>query len=168
MRVAVNLMAILLVVVGCGGDEPQATTEPTPSASPSSSVSPPAATPSENPLNSPIVGEWERVMTCQERVAALEQAGLGQFAAEHVAGNEMVPGISFDEPELIDPEHPCEGAVPRKHGHFFTSAGSFGSTDHQDRQVDDGTFEVVDASGCWAAQWAVAVASPGRPWRRSR
>jgi hypothetical protein len=196
MRVAITAVAALLAVTSCGGDEEPSPTQPSPTATGTSS---PQA--SEEAVASPIVGDWERVMTCEERVTALVDAGLGRFAAEHVAGNEMIPGISFDEPELIDPENPCKGAVPRKHGHFFTSDGSFGSTDHRGEQVDDGTFEVVDAhtvvisnpdatvtfkfriehaelfldpvmpscvkTGCWQAQWAVAVASPGRPWRRS-
>lgn len=191
MRVAISALAALLVMTACGGDE-----EPT-----TKTGAPPSRSATGQAIESPIVGDWERLMTCEERVSALEKAGLGQFAGEHVAGNEMIPGISFDEPELVDPENPCKGAVPRKHGHFFTSEGLFGSTDHKDRQVDDGTFELVDdrtvvitnpdasvtfdfriedgrlfldpvipscvKTGCWEAQWAVAVASPGRPWRRS-
>jgi len=196
MRVAITSIALLLAVTCCGGDEETSTTEPSPTPRGTSSASVP-----DDAVASPLVGDWERVMTCEERVTALEDAGLGQFAPEHVAGNEMVPGISFDEPELIDPENPCKGAVPRKHGHFFTSDGSFGSTDHRGNQVDEGTFEPLDAhtvvisnpdstvtfkfrikneelfldpvmpncvkNGCWQAQWAVAVASPGHPWRRS-
>jgi len=197
MRVAIVAMAFLLAVTGCGGDQEPTATEPTSSATDARS----SAKATEDPIASPIVGDWKRIMTCQERVSALEKAGLGQFAAEHVAGNELVPGISFDEPELIDPERPCAGAVPREHGHFFTSDGLFGSTDHKGRHVDEGTFELVNAhtvvitnpdasvtfsfkikhgqlfldpvmpncvrTGCWEAQWAVAVASPGHPWRRT-
>ena len=196
MYVAIVAIAFLLALTGCGGDEEQPASEPTSSATETSS----SATASGDTIASPLVGDWERRMTCEERVATLEKAGLGQFAAEHVAGNEFVPGISFDEPELIDPKQPCKGAVPRKHGHFFTSEGLFGSTDHKGRHVDEGTFELVDAhtveitnpdasvtfkfkikhgelllepvmpscveTGCWEAQWAVAVASPGHPWRR--
>jgi hypothetical protein len=193
MRIEVAAIALLLAATGCGGDE-QATTGPSPPARED-------ALSSEAAIASPVVGSWDRVMTCEERVAALQEAGLGQFAAEYVAGNQMVPGVSFDEPELIDPDKPCEGAVPRKHGHFFTSDGSFGSTDHRGDQVDKGTFELRDdqtmvianedasvafnfrvendelfldpvmpncvTNGCWEAQWAVAVASPGRPWSRA-
>lgn len=193
MRIEIAAIAFLLAASGCGGHE-RATSDP-------DQPAPESSLPSEASITSPIVGSWERVMTCDERVAALQEAGLGQFAAEHVAGNEMVPGVSFDEPELIDPDKPCKGAVPRKHGHFFTSDGSFGSTDHRGEQVDKGTFELRDdqtivitnedatvifdfriengelfldpvvpscvTDGCWGAQWAVAVASPGRPWSRA-
>ena len=193
MRIEITAIALLLAASGCGGDE-QPTSGPTQAAQESSSSS-------EASIVSPLVGSWERVMTCEERVAALEAVGLGQFAPEHVAGNEMVAGVSFDEPELIDPDKPCKGAVPRKHGHFFTSDGGFGSTDHRGEQVDKGTFELPDeqtvvisnedatvtfdfriengelfldpvipscvSDGCWEAQWAVAVASPGRPWSRA-
>jgi hypothetical protein len=197
MRVAIIATAVLLAVTGCGGDDEQTTTEPTSSAT----DAPSSAKASGDTISSPIVGDWVRMMTCQERVDALKKAGLGQFAAEHVAGNEHVPGISFDEPELIDPKQPCVGAVPRQHGHYFTSDGLFGSTDHKGQQVDEGTFELVNAhtvvitnpdasvtfnfeikhgelflapvmpscvkTGCWEAQWAVAVASPGHSWRRT-
>lgn len=195
------LVATFLLLAGsaCSGPE-EASTEATPTRSPSVSAE---ETPEETPevtIRSPIVGDWVREMTCEERVSALEEVGLGRFAAEHVAGNELVPGISYDEPELIDPQRPCKGAVPRKHGRFFTKDGGFGSTDHRGEQVDDGSFTltgdrtiVVDKEfgsvtfnfrlrdgelflepvmpkcldkGCWAAQWAVAVASPGHPWRR--
>lgn len=197
MHVAVVATAVLLALTGCASDGDQASTTPTSSAT----DAPSTAQATEDPSGSPIVGAWQRTMTCQERVSVLEKAGLGQFAAEHVAGNEFVPGISFDEPELIDPARPCEGAVPREHGHFFTSDGLFGSTDHKGHQVDQGTFELLDThtvvitnpdasvtfnfrikrgqllldpvmpncvkTGCWEAQWAVAVASPGHPWRRT-
>lgn len=196
MRVAIVATAVLMAMAGCGGEEQRRTTEPT-----STATETPSSSKASGDIDSPIVGDWVRIMTCEERVAALENVGLGQFAAEHVAGNELVPGISFDEPELIDPERPCEGAVPREHGHFFGSDGSFGSTDQKGRQVDEGTFELVSAhtivitnpdasvtfdfeikhgrlllspvmpscvkTGCWDAQWAVAVASPGHPWRRN-
>jgi hypothetical protein len=197
MRVAILATAVLSAVIGCGADEERPASQPTSSVN----DAPSSTTASGEPIASPVIGEWERIVTCQERVAALERAGLGQFAAEHVAGNEHVPGVSFDEPELIDPKQPCRGAVPREHGHSFTPDGLFGSTDHAGQQVDEGTFELVDAHtivitnpdasvtfnfkikrgelflapvmpacvkrGCWEAQWAVAVASPGHPWRRT-
>jgi hypothetical protein len=45
--------------------------------------------------------------------------------------------------EIADPAHPCEGAVPRTHAHFFTDDGLFGSLDWNGDQVDDGTYELV-------------------------
>jgi hypothetical protein len=46
--------------------------------------------------------------------------------------------------EIPDPAHPCAGAVSRRHAHFFTKDGLFGSLDWNGEQVDDGTYEVVD------------------------
>jgi len=41
---------------------------------------------------------------------------------------------------------PCEGArSPTEHSHFFTESGQFGSRDEHGQQVDDGTYEAVDA-----------------------
>jgi hypothetical protein len=91
----------------------------------------------------PLVGMWRRVTTCEELVGALNQAGLGQFAFSAVAENGFVPGVSTAG-QIADPEHPCEGAVPREHSHFFTTDGQFGSLDWNAEQVDDGTYAVVD------------------------
>jgi hypothetical protein len=121
-------------------------------------------------------------------------------------GNGFIPGVTTVE-DLADPAHPCRGAVPRRHSHFFTQDGSFGSRDWDGNQVDDGTYETVDdhtlvipyrfeegppiqvtfryriaggtirfdpvmpsdcsTSRCReAAAWSVAVALPGKTWRR--
>ena len=191
MRIFATVAALLLLLAGCGGDDKPAAeststaaTKQTVEASPSS-----AAT---------IVGDWQRVTTCEQRVTALENAGLGEFAVEHAAGEGWIPGVTSPE-QVKDSEHPCRGAIPLKHGHFFTEDGQFGSTDDQGDQVDDGRYRVVDQdtiivekefgnvsfdfriqddgtllldpvmpkctkNGCFAAQWAVAVAYPGLPW----
>jgi hypothetical protein len=91
----------------------------------------------------PLVGEWQRTTTCAELVRALKQAGLEKLAPEAVAGNGFVPGVTTPG-QLADPARPCKGAVPRKHSHFFTADGRFGSRDWNGEQVDDGTYEVVD------------------------
>jgi hypothetical protein len=185
------VVALLLSLWGCGGTaEPgaESTNAPAPTET-SEAGSSPAST---------IVGSWQRVTTCEERVAALGDAGLGEFAAEHAAGEGWIPGVSSPE-QIKDPTHPCEGAIPLTHGHFFTEDGLFGSSDDQSDQVDDGTYRVIDEQtivvekefgdvtfhyqvqddgtlllepvlpkcrkdGCFAAQWAVAVAYPGLPW----
>lgn len=147
-----------------------------------------------------IVGEWIRDTTCAERVKALDDAGLGQFAAEHAAGEGWIPGVTSVE-EIDDPKRPCKGAEPLEHGHFFTSDGRFGSRDDSGEEVDDGTYRPTSPttvviskefgdvtfnftvtrdtlvlepimpdctkSGCFAAQWAVAMAYPGLTWNRS-
>jgi hypothetical protein len=81
--------------------------------------------------------------TCEELVAALNQAGLDQFAFSAVAGNGFVPGVSTAD-QIVDPENPCQGAVPRMHSHLFTADGQFGSLNWNGEQVDDGTYTVVD------------------------
>jgi hypothetical protein len=90
-----------------------------------------------------LVGEWQRTTRCDELVRALERAGLEKLALEAVAGNGFVPGVTTPE-ELANPARPCEGAVPRRHSHFFTQDGQFGSRDWNGEQVDDGAYEVID------------------------
>ncbi len=92
-----------------------------------------------------IVGEWERETTCAELLRALKQARLGDLAAELVAGAGFVPGVQSAD-QLEDPSRPCEGAVPRKHSHFFTEDGAFGSRDWNGEEVDDGTYRVKGAT----------------------
>lgn len=187
MRVVVIVTTLVLGLAGCGAedDEPAERSVPSESAEPTSA-------------SAPIVGDWERVTTCEQRVRALQDAGLGEFAVEHAAGEGWIPGVT-DPSQIKNSKRPCEGAVPLKHGHFFTEAGEFGSTDDEGDVVDDGTYRVVgntiivhkefgdvtfeyrirgdslfldpvmpkcSESGCFDAQWAVAVAYPGLPWNR--
>jgi hypothetical protein len=146
------------------------------------------------------------VTLCQDYVRALRAAGFEEAALESAVGNGFIPGVATVE-ELADPAHPCRGAIPRQHSHFFTSDGLFGSLDWNSNQVDEGTYEVVDdhtfvipygfeegppievtfhyrihgntiafdpvmpsdcsTSPCReAAAWSVAVALPGKNWRR--
>ena len=69
------------------------------------------------------MGEWERETTCAELVRGLREAGMDEVVDEFVAGNGFIPGMSVDEPEQIDLNDPCKGAVPRVHSHFFTEDG---------------------------------------------
>lgn len=135
MRVLALVVALLVVATGCGADD-DATTQPSSTAtsrSPRPRPSPAAA----------LVGEWQRLTTCRERVQALSAAGLGQFAAEHAAGEGWLPGVRSPD-QIKDRDHPCRGAVPLTHSHFFTEDGQFGSRDDVGEQVDDGTYRVVD------------------------
>jgi hypothetical protein len=91
-----------------------------------------------------LVGEWERVTTCAELVEALKEAGMDELVDEFVAGNGFIPGVGAEDPEQIDPEQPCKGAVPRVHSHFFTADGEFGSRDWNGEDVDDGRYRVMD------------------------
>lgn len=90
-----------------------------------------------------IVGEWERETTCVELVQALRDAGMNELVDEFVAGNGFIPGVGADDPEQLDLEQPCKGAVPRVHSHFFTEEGEFGSRDWNGEDVDDGRYEIV-------------------------
>jgi hypothetical protein len=153
-----------------------------------------------------LIGEWQRVTTCPDYVRALTRAGFPEAALEAAAGNGFIPGVTTVE-DLADPAHPCRGAIPRRHSHFFTQDGLFGSRDWDGNQVDDGSYETFDdhtlvipygfeegppiqvtfryriagetirfdpvmpsdcsTSRCReAAAWSVAVALPGKTWRR--
>ena len=136
MRIAGVLLA-LMVTSGCAGSPEGTETEREPE-----------ATPAEEQL----VGTWERETRCQEMVSALERAGLENWVLEFVAGNGFIPADAApgeipaitDPDQIADPAHPCRGAVPRVHSHFFTPDGEFGSLDWNGDPVDDGTYEIVD------------------------
>jgi hypothetical protein len=172
--------AFAVLLIGCGGD-----------------TGTDAANSVQASSTDPIVGEWQRTTTCAELVEALERAGLDKLAPEAVAGTGFVPGVTTPE-QLADPARPCKGAVPRRHSHFFTQNGQFGSRDWNGEQVDDGTYVVNDggtlviskefpdvtfhyeirdgtitfhpviADGCltFRCMWSVAVAYPGKKWKR--
>src|ERR1700754_4760647 len=78
MRV-LGIAVALFLSLGAGADD-----EP---AAESAGIETPTETSASSPsTEAPIVGSWQRVTTCDERVAALERAGLGEFAVEHAAG----------------------------------------------------------------------------------
>ena len=138
-RHAVVLAVAVLALVGCGGDPDDGAK---PQAGGNASATPAGAESSITGDDVPaLVGEWTRTTTCQQRADALEAAGLGRFTAEHAAGDGFVPGVTSVD-QLEDPEHPCKGAAPQVHSHFFTPDGQFGSLDAQRNQVDDGAYEL--------------------------
>ena len=102
----------------------------------------PAGAATEAARSSPLVGRWERVTTCQDLVNALTRAGLRKTAPAILAGNGFVPGTPK---QLAARTNICKGAVARRHSHFFTAAGQFGSVDYNGRQVDDGSYRLLDA-----------------------
>jgi len=89
----------------------------------------------------PIVGTWSRLTTCRQLVAVLEKASLDDAVLDSVSGNGFVPGVTQPD-QIVDPADPCVGAVPRKHSHFFTAEGRFGSLDWRGDQVDEGTYRI--------------------------
>ena len=122
------LSALLLALAACAGAaSPAPTTSPSVEPSPSSSAS--DAVPA-------IVGEWVGMHDCQRIVTMLTDAGQTEFLADPL--EQLVPG----DPNVAsaDPATACEGAVQRKHSHFFTAAGEFGSKDYRGQRVDDGTY----------------------------
>jgi len=147
MRVRAVAIAVLAVIAaGCSGS--------TASAPASSETSVAPSTPSTRPSGAPIstgspgagstaaiVGEWVGVHDCDDIVSMLKAAKLDEFVIESVVGNGLIPGV--DTPgQLKDPAHPCVGAVPQRHSHFFTRGGQFGSKDFHASQVDDGTWKI--------------------------
>ena len=107
---------------------------------------PPTASDSASAETPAIVGEWVGVHDCARIVAMLREAGLEEFVLESVYGNGLVPGVTSED-GLKDPEEPCDGAVERKHSHFFTADGAFGSKDFDGQQVDDGTYTLEGDEG---------------------
>jgi hypothetical protein len=103
-------------------------------------VAVPAAAMTDAARSTALVGRWERVTTCQELVTALERAGLRATAPAMLAGNGLVTGTPK---QLARKAEICKGAVPRRHSHFFTAAGQFGSIDYNGKQVDDGTYRLL-------------------------
>jgi hypothetical protein len=125
----------------------------------------------------------------------LKRAGLQQRVIHAVAGDGWVPGVT-EESQIKDPAHPCAGATPRLHSHFFTVGGSFGSRDATGQQVDDGHYRlqgtdtlIIDKvtfhykitghdtlsliplvprcpPSCDEAEWSVSVAYAGYTWHR--
>jgi hypothetical protein len=141
MRNPTLAIALLLALAACGSDD--APTAERAEATPTSKTTEPTASTTPEIATAEIVGDWQRLTTCEDRVKALQDAGLGKYAVEHAAGEGWIPGVSSPD-QIKDPGHPCNGAVPLKHGHFFTEDGLFGSTDEQGDQVDDGSYEAID------------------------
>ena len=133
MRVVAIFAAAALALLGgaCGGD------------SAAEGTSTPATTEASTGSAHAIVGEWKRETRCLELVQALRAAGMDELIDEFVAGNGFIPAIGVDDPEQIDRQQPCRGAVPRVHSHFFTADGEFGSRDWNGEDVDDGRYRVV-------------------------
>jgi len=91
----------------------------------------------------PVLGTWTATTTCAAQYKALmTYPGLRKYAVEMVVGNGFIPGVRSPD-QVKDPTNPCKGAVPRKHSHFFTKGGAFGSLDWTGEQVDDGAYTLV-------------------------
>ena len=124
------LLASVVPAGGCGADTDSG-------AAPTTSQE--AAASSTQTAIPELTGSWHRAQTCEEMLAAFEEAGLAESRRGWLQGN-FYGGKSG--PKKGDP---CVGAEgPLEHDHFFTADGAFGSHDQNGEEVDGGDFEVVD------------------------
>ena len=72
----------------------------------------------------------------------MKRAGLKKALLESIATDGWIPGVTSVE-QIKNPARPCRGAVARKHSHFFTADGLFGSRDANGHQVDDGQYRLI-------------------------
>jgi hypothetical protein len=126
------MIVIAVLAAGCGSSGSAATTE---------SAEGPAQTPSNTTPEVPLVGRWEQTHTCQALVQALTKAHL--LATAPVVVGDYFP--NSNPRSLAAKNDLCSGATPQIHSHFFTADGMFGSLDQDDNQVDDGSYEIINA-----------------------
>jgi hypothetical protein len=152
IRLEASVIAVLAFAMTAAGCASGAIAPPAASVAPSAASSveaassspasaPAAGSPAGSAEVSAIVGEWVGVHDCARILEMMHGAGLDEFALEQVWSNGLVPGVTT-EAGIKDPTKPCEGTVERKHSHFFTADGRFGSKDFDGNQVDDGTYTV--------------------------
>lgn len=140
-------VAVAALTVGCGASSS--------SGRPSAPSAGPVASPTSTPTAG-LVGRWEQVLTCQELVGELDKAGLGSLTVYAWLGQTSSTGQSSFAPGSPKPTsaHPCTGALPRVHSHFFNPSGQFGSLDWLGGQVDEDPYRIVN-------QNTVRIGSPG-------
>jgi hypothetical protein len=83
------------------------------------------------------------VTTCSELATALRGAGPRKWLLEFIAENGFIPAVTRPD-GIKDPAHPCTGAVPRKHSHFFTKSRNSALSTGEGEQVDDGTYRALE------------------------
>jgi hypothetical protein len=120
------VMATLLAFTALGVGGASAGTAPTASA----------------PAKNPIFGRWQQTHTCRGLVHAFKNAHLRRVAPGWVA-SDYFPDKTPQQ--IASREHPCSGAEPQRHSHFFTRDGRFGSVDQHNQQVDNGRYRVINA-----------------------
>jgi hypothetical protein len=140
--VTVRAIVVVLIVaslIGCATTAPISEAPTTTAiAPPNTAESTPTTSATEVPV-SPLVGEWQRVNSCASFVQAFKEVGLIDLAPEWLVG-----GGYFTSLDQIDNTDLCNGATEVVHSHFFTANDEFGSRDEMGRQVDDGSYQVVD------------------------
>ncbi len=128
-------ISLILLAAACGGADGES------GAASATSAAPPTTAAAAVP---PLVGEWRRTHRCEEVLEILRKAGFKeQVALATITEEGFLPGVSSAS-GIADVKHPCRGAVPHLHSHFFTADGQFGSKDENGQQVDDGTYKIVD------------------------
>jgi hypothetical protein len=147
-----GLVVAIGVLAACGGSSaapPEGDAGTSPAASPDEATT---------AVESPLVGLWMQVHTCEQLVTALKDAGLGEIAPAVVG--DFFPDQTPEE--LAAKEELCSGARPQRHFHFFDASGAFGSLDQHRQQVDDGpytvegdTLRIGDES--WGGTWTFAI-----------
>jgi hypothetical protein len=130
-----SLCGLLMAACGSFGS----TVIPTTSTVPVSSTPTPSAVAAS--AAAAIVGNWARVQSCQDQLAAFQAAGLAETHATWITENWFAAAPSPSASGDL-----CAGAKPPvEHSHFFTAGGQFGSRDENGQQVDDGNYAIVDA-----------------------
>jgi hypothetical protein len=145
-RITLLVTSIAIILAACGVSTPSlAIEQPTATQPPTATAIPPANTLESIPTTSateapvsPLVGTWQRVNSCASLVQAFKEAGLIDLAPEWLVGG------YFTRLDQIDNTDLCKGATEVVHSHFFTANGGFGSYDETGRQVDDGSYRIVD------------------------
>ena len=139
MRRSFLALAVLLVTA-CTGGTPAATNEPASPATPRPQRRRRRGHPDRRLRPSSASGSASH--DCGRIVKMLTDAGLEEFLGDAIygqcAGPRRRPSTTTDR----GPDHVCDDAVQRKHSHFFTADGQFGSKDFDGNQVDDGTYRL--------------------------
>jgi hypothetical protein len=198
VRLLTGGLAAAMLASGCSSqnEEPTTAATQTPrSAATQTPRSSTSASPTDSSQTAALVGEWQRTQKCPELVKILTANGMQSAVLPVLAEDDWIPGVSRTS-EIENPAQPCEDAVARKHSHFFTADGAFGSRDANGEQVDDGEYRLIGkdtvvvngtkfhykiigddtvtldpvvpgcAPKCFRAIWSVVVAYPGYTWHR--
>ena len=147
-----TLVAVIGLLAACGGSSAA------PSPTEEDAGSSPAPEEATTAVESPLVGLWMQVHTCEQLVTGLEEAGLGEIAPAIVG--DFFPDQTPEE--LAAKEDLCSGARPQRHFHFFDASGAFGALDQHREPVDDGpytvegqTLHIGDES--WGGTWMFTI-----------
>jgi len=142
MRSVIVTIGLVLALVGCSASQDGR------SSSPRTAVTPGGTNSSTAPAPPPqLVGRWQRTITCSELVSELKLYRLAPLAPYAWLSQTSSTGTSSFAPGSPKPTeaHPCTGAIPRVHSHFFDATGRFGSLDWLGDPVDDGSYRILDA-----------------------